>query len=179
MSNFGKQIKLLREKLNLTQDKISDILEVSQSYYSKLEKQEHEPTSDIIIKASNYFNVSTDWLLKNEETKEIPDLIKNYNLNPLIFSKNLNCIIKKNITQKNLANNIGVSKTAINNYCNGRIPDTTTLYRLSQALNVSIEKLLTGKDTLQLMFPTDLTNDEVREVQSYVKYLIFKRDNNI
>lgn len=50
-------------------------------------------------------------------------------------------------TQKDLATKIGVSKTAINNYVGGRIPDASILYKISKILNTTMEWLLAGEDT--------------------------------
>ncbi len=69
-------------------------------------------------------------------------------VDPIAFGKRLKEALKNsNITQKDLAQNIGVSKTAINNYVQGRIPDTVILYQLALKCNVSIEWFLTGKDS--------------------------------
>lgn len=77
MSLFGKQIKLLRKQKKLNQADLAEIIGLSQSYYSKLEKQEHEPTADIVILTSEFFNVSADWLLTGKEkTLDEPQWIK-------------------------------------------------------------------------------------------------------
>ncbi len=50
-----------------------------------------------------------------------------------------------NLKQKDLVKMTGLSKNAISNYISGnRIPDTTSIYKLSTVLKVSIEWLLTG-----------------------------------
>lgn len=55
----------------------------------------------------------------------------------------------------------GISKTAISNYVNGnRVPDTMSIYKLSKVLNVSIEYLLTGEETVAHNDNTDMTGDE-------------------
>lgn len=69
-------------------------------------------------------------------------------INPISFGNRLKGAIKKaKTTQKDLANTIGVSKTAINNYVKGRIPDAEILYNIAKTLNVSIEWLLDGEYT--------------------------------
>lgn len=43
----------------------------------------------------------------------------------------------------------GISKNAISNYVNGnRVPDTMAVYKLSKALKVSIEWILTGEEAI-------------------------------
>ncbi|MDD2401605.1 MAG: helix-turn-helix domain-containing protein [Clostridia bacterium] len=51
-----------------------------------------------------------------------------------------------NLKQKDVCKITNISKNAMSNYVNGnRIPDTLAIYKLSKALNVSIEWLLTGE----------------------------------
>lgn len=57
-----------------------------------------------------------------------------------------NSIKTANITQKDLSDAIGVSKTTINNYVGGRIPDASILYKLSKTLGVSMEWLISGEE---------------------------------
>jgi len=49
------------------------------------------------------------------------------------------------MTKAQLADVVGVSPTAIGNYCNGRIPRADELHRISRTLGVSMEELLTGE----------------------------------
>lgn len=62
-------------------------------------------------------------------------------------SINLKYLMKmKNLKQIDLSNLTGLSKNAISNYLSGnRVPDTHSLYKISSALNVSIDSLLSEK----------------------------------
>ena len=52
-----------------------------------------------------------------------------------------------NLKQVDICKITGLSKNAVSNYVNGNtIPDTLSIYKLSQALDTSIEWILTGKD---------------------------------
>lgn len=52
------------------------------------------------------------------------------------------------MTQVQLSRKTGLSTTAISSYCTGkRIPETSALHRLANALSTSMEWILTGKDT--------------------------------
>lgn len=65
--------------------------------------------------------------------------------------------------QKEIIEKTGISKAAISNYVNGnRIPDTEAALKLSIALDISIEWLLTGKNSLE-----KLTNEEEKIIQAY------------
>lgn len=54
-----------------------------------------------------------------------------------------------------------ISKNNIGNYKNGQIPNATTLYKLSQIFGISMEYLLTGKES------GELTQDEKKLVDLY------------
>ncbi|WP_069997848.1 helix-turn-helix domain-containing protein [Cellulosilyticum sp. I15G10I2] len=70
------------------------------------------------------------------------------NIDPIAFGQRLKEALKNNnITQKDIAQKIGVSKTSINNYVQGRIPDAVILYQLALNCDVSVEWLLTGNDS--------------------------------
>lgn len=54
---------------------------------------------------------------------------------------------KLNLKQVDICKETNISKNAISNYVNGnRIPDTLSTYKLSKALKVSMEWLLTGEE---------------------------------
>lgn len=65
------------------------------------------------------------------------------------------------LKQVDIIKTTGISKTAISNYVNGnRVPDTMSIYKLSKVLNVSIEWLLTGEETVVHNDNSDMTGDE-------------------
>lgn len=52
------------------------------------------------------------------------------------------------LSQVDIHNKSGLSTTAISNYCTEkRLPDTTALYKIASILGVSMEWILTGRDT--------------------------------
>ena len=63
---FGKRLKELRTKNNLTQQKIAQDLNTVQTTYSGWEKDKREPSYEKLKTIANYFNVSIDYLLEND-----------------------------------------------------------------------------------------------------------------
>lgn len=61
--SFGKNLKSLRQKKNLTQTQLADALEVSRSSISLYELDLREPDLKFLQRVSNYFEVSVDDLL--------------------------------------------------------------------------------------------------------------------
>lgn len=70
---FSDNLRLLRTKHRLSQKEIGDIVGVTSQAVSKWENGIAEPDNDSLLKLSNYFNVSTDYLLgkSNEENQSI------------------------------------------------------------------------------------------------------------
>ena len=68
-------LKKLRKSKGLTQAELGKILGVSPSTIGMYEQGRRTPDKDALIAISNYFNVSTDYLLENEKAPDAhPDL---------------------------------------------------------------------------------------------------------
>lgn len=67
------------------------------------------------------------------------------------------------LKQKDIIEKSGISKAAMSNYVNGiRIPDTEALYKLSNALNTTMEWILFGKSTNE-----NLNREEKQLLEAY------------
>ena len=70
---FGEKLQKLRAREGLSQDALAEILEVSRQAVSKWERDETLPEAEKVIRISRHFQVTTDYLLKDEvETPERP-----------------------------------------------------------------------------------------------------------
>ena len=58
-----RKIRDLREDNDLTQRQLSDYLNCSQQVYSNYELGQRDIPTDILIRLSNFYNVSVDYLL--------------------------------------------------------------------------------------------------------------------
>lgn len=68
---YLKRIKELRQEQARTQINVSTILELDQSYYSKLERGKHEISVKELLKIAELYNVSIDYLLERTNKKEV------------------------------------------------------------------------------------------------------------
>lgn len=92
-------------------------------------------------------------------------------IDPMAFGKRLKEVLKgNNLTQKDVAQELGVSKTAINNYVQGRIPDAIILYKLASKCNVSVEWLLTG------LTNRDVNSTKVESVKDSGNLVLLSKD---
>lgn len=60
---FGNRLKELRKDKKLTQFEISKLLNISQITYSQYERNKREPSIETLIKLSDIFKVSLDYLM--------------------------------------------------------------------------------------------------------------------
>lgn len=66
--NLGKRIREERQKLNLTQEKLAEDINVSSNYIGLIERGERTATLDTIITIANRLGVTVDFLLKESLT---------------------------------------------------------------------------------------------------------------
>jgi len=69
---LSQKIQTLRKERNLTQEALADQLNVSRQALSKWELGVSTPEADKIVQLSEFFNVSTDYLLKETIDQQIP-----------------------------------------------------------------------------------------------------------
>ena len=62
-TSIYRRIRDLREDRDLTQSQVAKMLRCSQQVYSNYELGQRDIPTDILIKLSNYYNVSTDYIL--------------------------------------------------------------------------------------------------------------------
>ncbi len=65
----GNKLKSMREKQGLLQKQLGDNLGISASTIGMYEQNRIEPDNETLKKIANYFEVSTDYLLDNENVK--------------------------------------------------------------------------------------------------------------
>lgn len=67
MSTFGKKLKELRQEKNISQQKLAFEIHYAQSIICDWENGKAEPSAPAIIAVADYFDVSCDYLLRNEQ----------------------------------------------------------------------------------------------------------------
>ncbi len=64
---IGERIKECREKANYTQTELANMLGINRANVGMWESYRNKPKLEDVVKLSNIFNVSTDYLLGNEK----------------------------------------------------------------------------------------------------------------
>ena len=62
------RIRDLREDHDLTQQQVADAIGITQRKYSYVETGQQQPTADILIKLSVFYDVSIDYILRQTQT---------------------------------------------------------------------------------------------------------------
>ena len=68
---MGQRLKKRRKEMNMTQEQLSDRLNISIKHYSEVERGITGLSVENIIKISNVLGISIDYILKGEAEKEI------------------------------------------------------------------------------------------------------------
>lgn len=71
--SFSEKILMIRNKAGYSQDEMADRFGVSRQTVSKWENGLSYPEIDTIIKISETFHVSIDWLLKKETREQVKE----------------------------------------------------------------------------------------------------------
>lgn len=62
---FGEKLQKLRAREGLSQDRLAELLNVTRQAVSKWERDETMPEAEKIVRISDHFHVTTDYLLKD------------------------------------------------------------------------------------------------------------------
>jgi len=66
MKEFGEKLRQLRKQRGLTLVQLGDMLEVNNTFVSRMERGKAIPNAAMILKISRLFEVTTDQLMKDE-----------------------------------------------------------------------------------------------------------------
>lgn len=94
--HVGLRLKLEREKLGYTRDVFSEMVNISSSYLSQVERAERQASLPVFIKMASALNVSLDYLIYGDESIDVDkeDLINIINQSSKRDLKLLHDIIK-------------------------------------------------------------------------------------
>lgn len=70
------RIKLLREEANMTQQELANKLNGAKSTVAMYEKGDRKPSMEILLKLSNIFNCSIDYILGKSDIRNLEELNK-------------------------------------------------------------------------------------------------------
>lgn len=150
MEKFHEKLKVLRKKQGLTQNSLSNMLNISQGAYANWESGKRQPSYEILSMLACIFDVSIDFLLSEyiEISKERLLKLKAEREKMKVFPKRLKELRKKKkLTQIELGEKVGVKQSAYGKWENGKCePNLETLLKLASILNTTTSYLLGEKN---------------------------------
>ena len=84
--NMADRIQSLRKTKGISQERLADKIGVSRQAVSKWESEQSAPDIEKVILLSEFFDVTTDYLLKGIEPVVNDSTVKKYKPNAMIFS---------------------------------------------------------------------------------------------
>lgn len=68
---YGQILKQLREEKGLSQQELADKFSINRSTYARYETSSTQPDYSILIRLADFYDVSVDYLLGREHTKDV------------------------------------------------------------------------------------------------------------
>ena len=103
LKECGKRIQQLRKERGLTQEQLAEKLNVSQNTIAKIESGLRRPSIDFLLEISEFFNVSTNYLVFGVHAEDAADeklkRISMKQLKSLIKLLKNCCRIKRNFSK--------------------------------------------------------------------------------
>ncbi len=148
----GERLFYLRESSDLTQEQLGQILGVSKLAISKWENGKETISLSKLNDYANYFNVSMDYIFKNETIARNSSIISKATTNPTVYKKSIDkkeigekikeIRIKNNLTQRDLAKMLNTTHSAIWAYEKGKaILLTSFAYQICKKYHISMDWL--------------------------------------
>ncbi len=139
---YANRLKYLREEKDLKQYDLSKRFGFSKEVYGNFERENTIMPIKYLIEVCDYFNCSLDYIFELTNNK----YYSNSKLGNSLFLQHLRLkeLRKKyNLTQVQLAENIGIANSTISDYENrNKIIGTTFLYNICLKYHISADYLL-------------------------------------
>ena len=144
--NYGEKLKFLRERIGKSSVFIAKLLNISDSLYSRYEKEKQTIPLKHLITLCDFYEVSLDYIFAFTEEKNYPIYNKNYDLN--IVGNRLKEFRKEfNLTQEKVAKFLKIDQPTWSIYEKGKsLIGTPFLYTICSKYNISADYLLGRTD---------------------------------
>ncbi len=135
MNKFQQTLKELLSSKGINRKQLAERIDISTSALNGYFNENLYPTSDILIKMSDFFEVSINYLLGFEDVE-----LKNTNR---AFIENYNTLLKdKNISIAKSLRDMNMGNKNYSVWKKGKIPKTYNLIAIAEYFDVSVDYLL-------------------------------------
>ncbi len=140
--NYGINLKTLRERNGKTAVSMAKLINVSDSLYSRYEKEKQSMPLKHLITICDYFNVSLDYIFNFTNTRQYPNNNKTYNIE-LIKIRLKELRKENNITQAKISEYLNIDQPTWSIYEKGKsLIGLPFLHMLCTKYHISADYLL-------------------------------------
>ena len=165
-NTFAKKLSLTMQQAGISQSELSNLTGISKGTISRYLQGKFIPKQKAVTLIAKALNVSTDYFAQPDTDSESSDCDNN------LGAKIRAARLAKGLTQEELGHLLGVEKSAIAKYENGRVVNLkqATLKSISQILDIPASELIAGSDNQQELNvnkcedSTLLCNKEILEI---------------
>ena len=165
-NTFAKKLNLTMQQAGISQSELSNLTGISKGTISRYLQGKFIPKQKAVTLIAKALNVSTDYFAQPDTDAKSSDCDNN------LGAKIRAARLAKGMTQEELGHLLGVEKSAIAKYENGRVVNLkqATLKSISQILDIPASELIAGSDNQQELNvnkcedSTLLCNKEILEI---------------
>ena len=140
------RFKEIREKAELTQREIADLLHISRGGYANIEAETANIKLKDLLTFCNQLNCTLDYVCKLENKNNVNKLNKIEIIDKNVMAEHLKLLaIEQHLQQKELANLIGIHKSTYTCYLNSNRPNlmqTLMLKKICHTYHYSMDWLI-------------------------------------
>ncbi len=151
LDKFSKHLKDLMEMDGLSKRALALKIDVDRASIRLWLSGRFYPRYDALIKLAQFFNVRIDGLIGLESLTECTTnayerkLLSIEEVQAQFFKRIQDYMFQYNLTRYALAKRINIDQKAFTNWLTkGSMPETATIIRLAEEMNISVEELLIG-----------------------------------
>lgn len=165
MDTLAERLKFARKQAGLTQIQLSECVTISQGSLSDLENGRNKSSTNL-IQIANILNVNPNWLATGEGDMELKVVFNGENnlAERLKFVRK-----KKNLTQMDVANAIGITQATYSELERGLVKSSGKIVELANLFGVSPTWLATGQGDMYQQndtFAFQSTNSQITHYPS-------------
>ena len=139
--NLADNLKDLCIDRNLNIKQLAKLVKIQDSLLYKYVNENTLPTINNLVKLSNFFNCSINFLVGLTDNKNQNNYLATYD-KKLFYPRYDKLLKENNLSHYELCKKLGLSMSSLRNWKNGGIPYLDTLIKLSQYFDVSIDYLI-------------------------------------
>lgn len=143
---FFDNLKDLCLEKNLTIKMLAKLIGIQDSLLYKYVNHNIKPTVKNLVKISDYFQCSIDFLLGIDEMPNYNKIKKSYNV--CFYDRFTTLVFERKLTNYKISRDIGISDNNWISWKKGGLPYLDTLIKLADYFGVSIDYLLGRSDEM-------------------------------